>query len=178
MRAGILVAGIVLILLGAVFLYVPIVPQGSQKVTESQPYAFNLTGFSLFGSQPIRMTWTSNVPIVFAAAACSSLSACTSASLTGLSSVSIQTGTSGTFTLSVPNGGTVIVGIVSTQSNSSSTPANANVSVTTALGTVGTALLVLGIVIFLVGLVLRKKRKMVPMPPPPPMTPVTPPPSS
>jgi len=44
MRKGLVVVGIVLLILGAVLMLVPLVPQASVTVTKSSPYLANITG--------------------------------------------------------------------------------------------------------------------------------------
>jgi uncharacterized membrane protein len=163
MRAGVVVVGIVLVVIGAVLMFVPVVGQGSQKVdsSSSTPYdVFSVSGFSLTGSIPVSVAWTSTAAVTIVAAACSA--SCNTGDVSGISGLTEQTGTSGSFTLNQPDGGEVLVGVVSSGSGS---PATATFSITTALTTVGSILLVLGIVILIVGVVLRSKSKAASMPP-------------
>ncbi len=155
MRIGWLVAGVVLLVIGAVMLFVPLVPQGSQTVQASSSapfYAGNVSGFSLTGNIPVSVSWTATTGVEVVAAACSAQ--CDSGNIASLSDLTIQNGTSGSFTLNQPNGGSIIMGIAT----SSSGGAQATFKVTTALSTVGTILVVVGIVLVIVGVVLRSKK--------------------
>ena len=52
MRTGFVVVGVVLVILGAVLMLVPLVPQASVTVSQSTPYVANITGFSITGTSP------------------------------------------------------------------------------------------------------------------------------
>ncbi|HYK93612.1 MAG TPA: hypothetical protein VEY07_06180 [Thermoplasmata archaeon] len=166
MRAGIVVVGIVLAIIGAVLLFVPVSSQAAQKIDESGA-AVQVGGFSITGSIPVAVSWTSTEPVTFYAAACSG--SCATGSIASLSGVTIQVGTSGTFTINQPSGGQIAFGFI--PQNVSSTSATATVNMTTALTTVGSIVLIVGILILIVGLVLRSKSKASAMPPPQPATP-------
>ena len=169
MRTILVIVGAVVLVVGAVLLFVPIVPQASQKVSSNSasPYVFmSVSGFSLTGTIPVAVSWSANATVTVVAAACTS--ACNT--ISGLSSLTIQSGRSGSFTLNQPDGGEVIFGIAN-----SSSPASATFNVTTATTTVGSILLIVGIVILIVGVVLKSKGKAMPaaqpMPAPPAETP-------
>lgn len=154
MRVGIVVVGVVLLVIGAVLLFVPLAPQPAQKLDQSSttaPYAFTVSGFSITGSMPVSVSWTSNTSVLLVAVSCSG--SCASANVSTLSGAVIQTGTSGSFTLSVPDGGTVEIAVGSVTGSPSSTTVN----VTTAETTIGSILLIVGILLLIVGLVLRRK---------------------
>ena len=158
MRLGILVAGIVLVIIGAALTFVPVVPQGSQTVRSNSTapyYAGSISGFSLTGSIPVSVSWTasSDVEIVAVAASCDG-AGCSNA--TQISGATLQSGTSGSFTLDQPDGGSIIMGVVSTPGGSS---ANATFKITTAVTTVGAILAIVGIILVIVGAVVRKGRK-------------------
>ena len=165
MRAGIVVVGIVLLLIGAVLLFVPVSSQAAQNINESGA-TVQVGGFSITGNIPVAVSWTSSEPVTFYAAACTGT--CASGSITSLSGLKIQNGTSGSFMINQPNGGQIAFGFVPT--NISSTSATATVNMTTALTTVGSVLLIVGILILIAGAVMRSKSKMVAMPPPQPAT--------
>ena len=170
MRGGIVVVGIVLIVIGAVLLFVPVAGQGSQTVNSGSSTPFELasvSGFSITGSIPISISWTSSGPAEVVAATCSA-TCDTSGGVSALGGVVLQTGTSGSFTINQPNGGELVYGVVSTGGSS---PVNATFTLTTALSTVGSALLIVGIVVLIIGAVLRSKSRMAAMPPAQPATP-------
>lgn len=161
MRIGIVVAGVVVIVIGAVLLFVPVVNQGTQTVTVTAPEVFQVSGFSITGGIPVSISWTSSVSVEVLAAACSS--SCNTGSINSLSGLVLQSGTSGSFTLNQPNGGEVVLGVVTTGGTSGS----ATFTIKTALTTVGSILLILGIIILIVGAVLRSRPKATAMPPAP-----------
>ncbi|MGD0257186.1 MAG: hypothetical protein ABSB90_04825 [Thermoplasmata archaeon] len=173
MRVGLVIVGIVLLIVGAAVLFVPLVPQPNETVSASSSapyYAASVSGFSLTGSQPIAVSWTSSGPsVTVIAGACSG--SCQSQSQ--VSSITYQNGTSGSFTLSQPNGGSILMGVLYTGA------ANVTFKITTALSTVGTILLVVGILILIIGVVLKSKRaKMAAaMPAPTPSAPPAEPPA-
>lgn len=154
MRAGIVVVGVVLLVIGAVLLYVPLAPQPAQTMTQSSssasPYAFQVSGFSITGSMPVSISWTSNTSVILAAVACSGTC---SGNISSVSGVVLQTGTSGSFTLSVPDGGTVAI----VAESSTGGPSTTTVNVTTAETSIGSILLIVGILLLIVGLVLKRK---------------------
>jgi uncharacterized membrane protein len=174
MRLGLVIVGVILLVIGAVLLFVPVVPQANETVSTSStlPYdIFSVGGFSLTGSIPISVSWTSSSGAVeVVAAACSS---CSSQNASSVSGVTIQNGTSGSFSLSQPDGGEVLVGAI----GSMSSPTNVTFKITTALTTVGSILVIVGIVVLILGAVLKSGKAkaaaaaapMSPMMPSPPM---------
>jgi uncharacterized membrane protein len=178
MRLGLVIVGVVLAIIGAALLFVPVVPQSNQTIStaSSPPLAIlSVSGFSLTGSIPVAVSWTANSSVTVFAAACSAT--CSNVSM--VSGTTVQTGTSGSFSLSQPNGGEVALGAI----KASGPPSTVTFKLTTALSTVGTVLLIIGIVVLIVGVVLRSgKAKMATAMPPsaptattPPVSPPTPP---
>jgi len=162
MRIGIVIVGIVLLVIGAVLMFVPVAAQSAQNVdtSSSSPYAvLSVSGFSLTGNIPVSVSWTASGTVEVISAACSA--SCDTGNASAISGVTIQTGTSGSFTLNQPDGGEILVGAI----NPSLSGAGQNVTfnITTALTSVGTILLFVGIVILIVGVVLRGKPKAAPM---------------
>lgn len=154
MRIGWVVVGIVLLLIGAVLLFVPVVPQANETVSSSSStpyYAANVTGFSLTGNIPVAVSWSTsgNASVSIIAGACTS----SCQSLSQVSSLTFQNGTSGSFTLNQPDGGSIVMGVASSGSS------NVTFKISTALTTVGTILAIVGILLLIVGIVLRKKSK-------------------
>ncbi len=185
MRAGLVVVGIVLAVIGAALLFVPVVPQSNETVSSSSstPYVIiSVGGYSLTGSVPVAVSWSTNgsTSVEVLAGACS---ATCNGSSSQISDITSQNGTSGSFTLNQPDGGSIIMGVVYAGS-----PAVAvTFKITTALSTVGTILVVVGILILILGVVLRRKPKAsaasapptaVGPSPPAPTTPGGPPPST
>lgn len=162
MRMGMVVVGIVLLIVGAALMFVPLSPQPQQTLTQSStttPYAFTISGISITGSIPISVSWSSNTSVLLVAVACSG--SCSSGNVSALSGATIQTGTSGTFSLNVPTGGTVEIAVGTITGGASSTTLN----VKTALTTVGTIVLIVGILLLIVGLVLKGRPKPMAQPP-------------
>jgi uncharacterized membrane protein len=164
-RIGLVVVGIVLLVLGAVLLFVPLVPQSSQTVSSDSAVpgeVFSVSGFSLTGSIPVTISWTSDSPVIVAAATCSGN--CESSNVSSVSGVTTQTGTSGTINLNQPDGGEVGFFVVS---ESPGGHANATFNVKTALTSVGSILLIVGILVLILGVVLRSGPKNPPASAPP-----------
>jgi hypothetical protein len=167
-RAGLVVVGIVLAVIGAVLLFVPVVPQGSDSVPSSGtnlPFlTVSVLGFSITGSIPVAVTWTATARVTVVAATCSAK--CT-ANFSTISGIVLQSGTSGSFTLNQPNGGEMRFGAVSSSSpfvgalNASGSPFTVTFTLTTALSTVGTVLVVIGSIVLILGAVVKStKAKM------------------
>jgi hypothetical protein len=165
-RLGFVAVGVVVIVLGAVLMYEPLVPQASPPaVTENSPYYANLTGFSPFGGIPGTVAWSANQTVEVGFFTCDKV---TGDLCTGANSTSFENGTSGTFSFSVPSGGLILFGIIP--------PSSASVSLTIKLAevTIGFLLIIVGALLLILGLVLR--RKPVPVVAPPPAEPVHSPP--
>jgi hypothetical protein len=156
-RVGVLIAGIVVIVIGAVLLFVPILPLQSQTVTSSAPDIFNVTtAFSPTGGLQLSLTWSSATSITFAVFTCSSINLNAhnfSGICRGPSIIGFQNGTSGSFNFATKQGSTVFAGIVSQRSGT------ASVNVSGSSPVLATILLVLGVVLAIVGVVLKRKVK-------------------
>ncbi len=159
MRLGIVVVGVILLILGAVMLFVPLSPQPDQNVPSGSPSApgsgvaiFSVSGYSLTGNIPVSISWSAPTAIVVGAVACSGTCQNPSPSASGATG---QTGTSGTFSLNQPNGGEIEL-IAFTTAGSAVT---VTFKITTALTTVGSILLILGILLLIVGVVLKSKSR-------------------
>jgi uncharacterized membrane protein len=164
MRLAIVIVGVILLIIGAVLLFVPLVPQQSTDLSATSPGAeLNVSGFSIVGSVYFSMSWTSSAAVDFFAGVCSggvsSSGNCSSigATMTWLNS------TSGTWSFTAKPGDSIGFGMVSSILLGGSSNATANVKITASLATVGSILLIVGIILLIVGLVLKKK-----VPPAPP----------
>ncbi|MCI4320303.1 MAG: hypothetical protein L3K23_09300 [Thermoplasmata archaeon] len=157
MRAGLVVVGVILVVLGAVLLFVPLLPMQSQTVTSSNPDAFNITtAFSPTGNVQLSLTWTSSTSVEFLVLTCTGINLNGhnfSSICQGHSIIGFENGTSGSFSFATKVGSTVLAGIVSPGSSS----ATVNVSGSSPL--LATLFLVLGLILLIVGLILRKKVK-------------------
>jgi uncharacterized membrane protein len=155
MRIGLLVAGIVLIVLGAVLLFVPVVPLQSQTVTSTSPDIFNVTtAFSPTGNLQLALTWSSATSTTFAVFTCGTINLAAhnvSGICRGLSIIGFQNGTSGSFNFGTKVGSKVFAGIVSQR------PGTASVNVSGTSPIIATLLIVLGLVLAIVGVALKKK---------------------
>ena len=165
MRKILVAIGLVLVILGAVLIFVPIVQASNQTVSESSPYVANLTGISITGTIPGTISWSSNVQVTFIAASCTSVSFSGNllSPCPGFSIIGNQNGTSGSMTFNVKSGSTLFAGIVSGGSG-----AQAAVTVTVALTKIGTVLLIVGVIVLLLGVVLKSKAPKAPTAPPRP----------
>ncbi len=165
MRTGMVAVGIVLLVLGAVLAFVPLLQAGSQDVSESTPWGFNVTAaFSITGTVPLTISYSSSQSVNILVGTCDSISYSSGSPQCTNPTVSGQNGSSGTFNINVKPGGAVVVGILGA--------GTASVTVKEAQTPLGDILLILGIVVLLVGLVMRRR------PSPAPMAAPTAPPSS
>jgi len=87
-----------------------------------------------------------------------------------VSSLTYENGTSGSFTLNQPNGGSIAMGVL----DFGGSAANVTFKLTTALTTVGSILVPVGILVLIAGIVLKSKSQKAaaasmasPAPPPP-----------
>jgi uncharacterized membrane protein len=154
MRPVIVVVGIVLLIVGAVLLFEPVVPQANQTITSqsSPPVDIeSVSGYSLTGSIAVHIAWTSVAPVTVVAATCSANCNYNSSA----SGVTLQSGTSGSFTLNQPNGGEIAFGAINLTSGKGG---NATFTISTALATVGTLLIVVGILLVIAGVILKSDK--------------------
>lgn len=155
MRIGFVIVGIVIVLLGVLLLFEPIVPLQSQTVTSANPDIFTVAAFvSPTGNVQLTVTWSSTTSITFAVYTCTSVNlpaSNVSTACRGVATIGSETGTSGTFHFPVKSGSSVIAGIFSQKSGT------ASVTVTGSSPLLATFLLVVGLVLVVVGGVLKKK---------------------
>lgn len=154
-------AGGVILVVGTVLLLVPVTPQPTETVRSQ--YVGSVSGFSLIGKIAVFVTWTSAGAVQIGAAACPST--CTLSDY-GRSGAVRQYGTSGSFSLNQPDGGSIIMGNVgpTPQIVGLSGP-NITFHITTAPTTVGTGAVVVGGAVLILGLVLRSTSYARPAPP-------------
>jgi uncharacterized membrane protein len=154
MRPVIVVVGIVLLIVGAVLLLEPVVPQGNQTISNNSalPYVIeSVSGYSLTGSVVVHISWTAPTAVTVVGGACTAN--CNSSS--SASGVTEQSGTSGSFTLNQPNGGEILFGALNPSTGKGG---NATFTISTALATVGTLLVVVGILLVIAGAVLKSDK--------------------
>jgi hypothetical protein len=164
MRIEIVIIGVVLMVVGAVFLVIPFVSQSPvQLQSQGDQFAmqsFSESGFSVLNQVPVSGTWSSNTSILFEVLVCTS-KCDTNATI---SQTVLQTGTSGNFTLDVPAGALIGIAI----EGASGGPARATVNVSTAITPLGSGLLIGGIALIVIGFLIRRKRKVAAKPAPRP----------
>ncbi len=162
MRGGVVAFGVVLIVVGAVLAFVPILQAGSEVVTSDTAWAFDATAsFSITGTIPLSISYTSNQSVNLYVESCTggiTQSPGGMPECTGGTVVSFLNGSSGAISFDEKVGGGVIVGLVS--------PGSATVVVKEAQTPIGDILLILGALFLLVGLVLPKRRPVPATPPP------------
>jgi hypothetical protein len=158
MRGRWVVLGIALLVVGAVLLFVPIVPQASHSVkVAADPgwYQFleNVSGFSITGAVAVTVSWTSSAVVDADAAACSGY--CDNVGQVA-SIMQTQTNvTSGSFYLGQPNGGSIF--LAWEKQWSPSALVNISFSIWTDLTVIGPILLTPGAIVLIVGVILRSE---------------------
>jgi hypothetical protein len=187
MRTGTVIVGVVLILIGAVLMFYPLVPSSSTFQStyylscgsSSAGACLNYTVFdaspALFGGTMAKLSWTSSSAIEFLALTCSGqvttsdISHDTAAQLNSAcgTNQTVSSGgspsTSGSYTFTIPSSGTLIFA-----AGSITTPGpSVSVTLTYTEPLAGAALLIIGVIVLIVGAV-RKSAKPKPTPSGPP----------
>lgn len=154
MRIGLVVAGVILVVVGVVLLYVPLPPATTAAVPSSPGtptfYRANITDDSLTGKVPVAVSWSSPVPVTVVGGVCSS--PCTSVS--DLGQLTVQDGTSGSFSLDPSNGASIFVGA----NTSTGSAGVVTFHLTFAQATLGSLLAVVGAIVLAVGVLLRRRK--------------------
>jgi uncharacterized membrane protein len=159
-RAGIAVFGVVLVLVGAVLWYFPLVSESSSiEVPNGDAYVFGLPGTLIIGPVPYAASWTANAPANVTVYSCGTDSGCPNGpnspaigAATGSSGSIHWTSSAGHYFLLVPN-------------------TTSNVTVTyeepVGAGLAGLGVLGIGVIVVVVGLALRRPASDAtdPMPP-------------
>jgi hypothetical protein len=144
--------GIVLVIVGAVLLFVPVYPQSDQTIPTSHDgigeEQFNISGFSITGSVPVAVSWTSEATVTVYGAVCNFYCGLTHFGSPYL----MQNGTSGSFSLNPKSGEGVYLWAVR------GNVTNVTFKVTTALTTAGLTLLALGGLVMILGALLKSSR--------------------
>ncbi len=176
MRKGILAIGVVLAVIGAVVMTVPLLPD-SESFSASTPgpcneganctQAFNVYSASdgVFGGTSAKLSWSSTGTVTFVAVTCTkqittdvldSQNASQIDAACGTNhTVADASGTSGSYTFTIPSGGSLAYFAFS----SASTLPTVSTTLTTTSPLLGLAGVALGIVLILLGLVLRPKAR-------------------
>ncbi len=161
MRWSWVAVGVALAVVGVLLLYVPVVPQRSETATYSTSsegvqygyYRANVSGYSLSGTVVVDVSWTSNTSTSVQVIAAACTAAC-GGDYQHLSDVTNETGTQGRFVLDQPNGGSIVMGVLSTATGKD---ASVTFKITTAFATAGSVLVVAGPVLVIVGAVVRRR---------------------
>jgi uncharacterized membrane protein len=157
MRIGLVIVGVVLVVLGAVLLFVPVLPMQSQAVSSSSPDVFNITtAFSPTGNVQLALTWSASSSVEFLVLTCTGINVnggSFSSICQGLSVIGFQNGTSGSYNFAAKDGSTVLAGIASRSSSTGT------VNVSGSSPVLATILLVVGLILLVVGVILKKKVK-------------------
>lgn len=154
MRIGFVIVGAIVAVVGVALLYVPVFPQSAQTVTAKPGvpsyYVGNVSYDSLTGKIPVSISWTATTTVTVIGGACTSH--CTNFS--DLSDVTLETGTSGSFMVEQPVGGSIFMG-----ANTSGAPSGSvTFKITAALTTVGSLLVIVGLLILVAGAFLRRTK--------------------
>jgi uncharacterized membrane protein len=177
MRIGLVIIGIVLLLLGAVLMFVPVLKSdaNSTAISYSQcgssptcTVSYNIYDASpgVIGGTSAKLTWTSPSNVLFFAVTCTN--AVTSAQLQSVATpaqlskdcgtnatVANQTGTSGTSSFTIPSGGSLVYFAISL--NNQEPVVNSSLTTTSPL--LGFVLLVVGILLLILGAALKSKKQ-------------------
>jgi hypothetical protein len=164
MRRWLMVLGIVLILVGIVLSYVPIVPEGSHTATVAlhsfasewsgwYQFSENVSGYSLTGVIPVTISWTASAGTDADAAAC--FGYCHNITQVEDFMKTEGEGTSGSFSLLQPNGGSIILALI--QQSTPPASDNFSFSITAVLTVAGPVLLTLGTIAIILAGILRPK---------------------
>ena len=174
MRAGLVVVGVILLILGAVFWFVPLIPSSDNfsASTSDCSTAPNCTfAYNIYTASPLiptyaKLTWSSPEVVTFVAVTCTKSvtsdqldSANTSAEVQAAcgtnSTVGNTTGTSGSYSFTIPAGGSLVFLAVT----GSSTPPTVTSTLTGTEPFLGLILLILGILLLILGVALKSKRQ-------------------
>lgn len=163
MRWILTVLGVAVVVAGLVLALVPLFDGPSKVLTSSQTdVGFNATTpFSVTGSWPIGLSWSSNRQVSLLVVVCHSVnqSASSLATVCPGSSFTRLNGTSGTETFNVPLGGVLLIGIVSNLTSGLAV----EVQLRPALTLIGTIFWVGGAGIVVVGVLARRSNRRPPL---------------
>jgi uncharacterized membrane protein len=172
MRTGLFIVGVILLILGAVLIAVPLIPSSSSFTAyngSTSTIPFNIYTASPLIPTSAHLSWTSPTNTSFEAWTCSN--AVTSSELQNVSTqaefnakcgtttvVANTSGTSGSYSFTIPGGGSLVYTAFSFGGTGSTAP---SVS-TTLTGTeplAGLALVILGVILLILGVALKSKKQ-------------------
>ena len=175
MRIVVLIVGVILLILGAVIAFVPVISDTS-SVTAVDPsdctsgpdcsisYEVYSASPSVTGGTSTKLSWSAPVPVTFTAVTCSNAVTGEPDNLTpselarvcsGLVTVANTTGTSGSYSFTIPSGGSLM--FFATTSGTVQPTVNATLTATEPL--LGLVVLLLGLLLAILGVVLRSKKQ-------------------
>jgi uncharacterized membrane protein len=177
MRKGLFIVGVILLILGAVLIAVPLIPSTSSFSAASASGSGSAAGsqiaWNIYSASPAiptyaKLSWTSPVTVYFVAYTCSndvSSSELNDANSSGQfekdcgtnQSVGNTSGTSGSYSFTVPAGGSLVFTAFQFTNSSTSTQVSATLTGTEPL--LGLVLVVLGIILLILGVVLKSKKQ-------------------
>jgi uncharacterized membrane protein len=161
-RAGLVVVGIILLILGAVIFVVPLIPSSQSLSTSS---GSGSPDFSIFTSSPLvptyaKLSYSSPVDVFFEAVTCTKPITTSQADSPNASqdcgtmtTVANSSGTSGSYSFTIPAGGAVVYFAIGDSNSTVST------TLTYTEPLVGIALIALGIILLILGIVLKCKKQ-------------------
>jgi hypothetical protein len=164
-----MILGIVLIVIGIALSYVPIVPEGSHSATTtfsssagvwSEWYQFseNVSGYSVTGVIPVTISWSASAGTDADAAAC--FGHCTNVTQVESFMKTEGEGTSGSFSLLQPNGGSIFLALI--QQTHPPASDNFTFSITAVLTVAGPLLLTFGTITIILAGILRPRGEVHP----------------
>jgi len=164
MRRWVMILGIVLILIGIVLSYVPIVPEGNHTATVTfrssigiwtawYQFSENVSGYSVTGVIPVTISWSASAGTAADAAAC--FGYCTNVTEVESFMKTEGEGTSGSFSLLQPNGGSIFLALI--QQTTPPASDNLTFSITAVLTVAGPLLLTFGTITIIFAGILRPK---------------------
>jgi uncharacterized membrane protein len=173
MRKGLFIVGVVLLILGAVLIAVPLIPSTSSFTASSPDCSGSscTTAYNVYSASPVvptyaKLSWTSPVTVYFVAITCTkdvssseldnaNSSAQLSADCGTNTTVGNSSGTSGSYSFSIPAGGSLVFLAVS---NSNTTP-TVSATLTGTEPLLGLVVLVLGLLLLILGVVLKSRKQ-------------------
>jgi hypothetical protein len=154
----VLIIGIGLILVGIALAALPLLPHPGKTITPGIPFSYHVSEVvPILPSIPVAVSWSSTAPAEVTMWSCPSFNgnASTLGAQCTRSLTTSQNGTSGSATITIPNGGNLVV-TAQPGSGSSASP-SVSISLKSTSTTIGFGLLVLGVLVLIVGVFLTRE---------------------
>lgn len=151
------ILGIALILAGIVLAAVPLLSHTGKTITPGIPFTYHVSEtVPILSTVPVVVSWSSTAPVGVAMWTCSSFNGNLSTLTTQCpeSHAISQSGTSGSATVSVPVGNTLVVAAQSS-GGAGGTPSVA-ISLKSTSSTIGFGLIALGVIVMIAGILLSR----------------------